>query len=236
MHHAPKVSYMNDEALIGITEAARQIGISHSTLSRQVKLGQVRSHRGKVRLSEVLQDRANNIDNTIWMHRKKNKQTKSGPGRHAVHTADDGAHAPGREFTSETVTGFGLMLDIREDRMNDPNIVGSVMALAGVEMILAELQKLGWRRGYPCPAADDDDQVIGPRPCFTAVGNPLDVGLVRRLGRVLLPIDPNEPPTDPNDPVAVAEDLAMLALDILDEEVKRRRVEAGQPEILLYSY
>lgn len=60
-----------DDPLIGIREAARQIGINHSTLSRQVKAGLVRSHEGMVRLSEVLEDRANNIDNSLWAHRKK---------------------------------------------------------------------------------------------------------------------------------------------------------------------
>jgi hypothetical protein len=142
---------MNDEALIGITAAARQIGISHSTLSRQVKLGQVRSHRGKVRLSEVLQDRANNIDNTIWMHRKKNKQTKSGPGRRAVHTADDGADtaaqavhaahtANGCPITEELNTDLGRLLLSEEPY--DVIEVGIDAALAGLEMIETGIRRL----------------------------------------------------------------------------------------------
>lgn len=53
----------SSEPLISIREAARHpdVAISHVTLARQVKLGQVRSHmdgrRRKVRLSEVIADR-----------------------------------------------------------------------------------------------------------------------------------------------------------------------------------
>jgi hypothetical protein len=211
MHHTPAGTSMKDEALIGIREAARQAGIAHSTLSRQVTRGQVRSHAGKVRLSEVLYDRAHNLDPTIWMGRKK-KPTKpkigvSGATSHtgaAVH--DDGAgDAPPecRDFAPERVTEFGLMLDLPHDRMDDPKIVGSVMALTGIEMILGELGKLGWRRDDPRPAAADDDP-IGPRLCFSGNGEPLNLGLIRRLGCVLQPTDPSEPRTDPNDPAAVS--------------------------------
>ena len=50
--------------LIGISEAARRVGVDKSVLSRQVRDGKIRSHGGKVRLSEVLEDRAANIDLT----------------------------------------------------------------------------------------------------------------------------------------------------------------------------
>jgi hypothetical protein len=48
--------------LIPVATAARAIGINRSTLSRQVKTGVVRSHGGKVRLREVLADRAAKLD------------------------------------------------------------------------------------------------------------------------------------------------------------------------------
>jgi hypothetical protein len=51
-----------DDELISIREAARRVGVAHTTLSRQVKQGSLRSHGGLVRLSEVLEDRAANID------------------------------------------------------------------------------------------------------------------------------------------------------------------------------
>ncbi len=52
----------NLDPLISISAAAREIGVHQSTLSKQVREGAVRSHDGKVRLSEVLADRAANID------------------------------------------------------------------------------------------------------------------------------------------------------------------------------
>lgn len=56
---------MVDDPLISIAEAARKIGLNKSTLSRQIKAGSIRAHGGKVRLSEVLTDRADNIDASI---------------------------------------------------------------------------------------------------------------------------------------------------------------------------
>src|SRR5262245_16443489 len=52
------------DELISIAAAAKAEGIHKSTLSRQVKSGQVRSHGGKVRLSEVRADRAKNVRTT----------------------------------------------------------------------------------------------------------------------------------------------------------------------------
>jgi len=52
----------HDDELISISAAAKAIGVNRSTLSRQIADGHVRSHAGKVRLSEVLEDRIANID------------------------------------------------------------------------------------------------------------------------------------------------------------------------------
>lgn len=52
----------NLDPLISISAAAREIGVHQSTLSKQVREGAIRSHDGRVRLSEVLADRAANID------------------------------------------------------------------------------------------------------------------------------------------------------------------------------
>jgi hypothetical protein len=50
---------MGDDAgdLISIAAAAKEIGVNRSTLWRAVQRGRVRSHGGRVRLSEVLADR-----------------------------------------------------------------------------------------------------------------------------------------------------------------------------------
>ena len=120
---------MVDDPLIGITEAARRIGINHSTLSRQVKSGQVRSHGGKVRLSEVLEDRANNIDASIWDARRK----KAEPDVHApsspVHTPEDGDDDIEPDADAETVLVDGKALPIAK-------------AKALKETYLARLRKL----------------------------------------------------------------------------------------------
>ena len=50
------------DPLISIPTAAKAIGIERTTLGKQVRAGTIRSHGGKVRLSEVLADRAANID------------------------------------------------------------------------------------------------------------------------------------------------------------------------------
>ncbi len=50
------------DPLMSVSAAARAVGVDQSTLAKQVRQGLVRSHDGKVRLSEVLADRAANID------------------------------------------------------------------------------------------------------------------------------------------------------------------------------
>ena len=115
---------MVEEALIGITAAARQIGLSHSTLSRQVKLGQVRSHGGKVKLSEVLYDRDRNIDKSIWMHRSKGKQPKSGQ------------YVP---LSSDLIQDLGRLLGSLSD---DPVDVGTDCIMIGMEMMEEEARRL----------------------------------------------------------------------------------------------
>lgn len=74
MHHPA------DDSLISIRAAARGLDISPSTLIRQVSSGKIRSHVGKVRLSEVIADRANNVDQTR-SHRRKPR--RSPPDSHA---------------------------------------------------------------------------------------------------------------------------------------------------------
>lgn len=70
--------------LISISEAARKIGINKSTLSRQVESKAVRSHGGKVVLSEVLADRAANIDLTQSRRRPGKPGAKKAAGSSAA--------------------------------------------------------------------------------------------------------------------------------------------------------
>lgn len=75
---------MDDEPLISISDAAKRIGVNKSTLSRQIKTGSIRSHRGKVLFSEVLEDRAANIDLT-------HSRRTAGAGPVSVVVDDNGA-------------------------------------------------------------------------------------------------------------------------------------------------
>jgi hypothetical protein len=58
------------EPFISITAAAKAEGVSRQHLHRQIKVGLVRSHGGKVRLSEVREDRARNVDASRANRRK----------------------------------------------------------------------------------------------------------------------------------------------------------------------
>ena len=68
------------DPLLSIRQAAKQVGLDKSVLARQVKAGLIRSHEGKVRVSEVLADRAANIDLTR-SHRAKNQPMQGGASK-----------------------------------------------------------------------------------------------------------------------------------------------------------
>jgi hypothetical protein len=51
-----------DDPLFTAAAAAKALGLNESTVRRQIAAGKVRSHDGLVRLSEVLQDRLDNVD------------------------------------------------------------------------------------------------------------------------------------------------------------------------------
>lgn len=51
----------NLDPLISIAAAAEKLGLNRSTIARQVAKGQICSHAGKVRLSEVIENRAKNL-------------------------------------------------------------------------------------------------------------------------------------------------------------------------------
>jgi hypothetical protein len=55
-------SKADEDPLVSIPAAAAVIGVDRSTLSRQVALRKVRSHNGKVRVSEVIEDRRRTVD------------------------------------------------------------------------------------------------------------------------------------------------------------------------------
>lgn len=78
------------DPLMSIPAATRAIGLDRTTLGKQVRAGIVRSHAGKVRLSEVLEDRAANID----LGRSKRREgriddVEAAPAGGAVCVADE---------------------------------------------------------------------------------------------------------------------------------------------------
>jgi transposase-like protein len=63
---------------VSISEAARTIGINKSTLSRQVDSGAIRSYQGKVVISEVIEDRKQNLN--LSQSRRKSGKAKPPAG------------------------------------------------------------------------------------------------------------------------------------------------------------
>jgi hypothetical protein len=131
------------------------------------------------------------------------------------------------DFDPETVEGFGLMLNLKNDRRTDPESIGHAMVMHGVSLLQREAYRLGWRPDGPkTPSVDADP--LGPEECLSDLTEqPLTFGLVRRLGRAMQSDLPDADPIDVDDPVIVAELMVFLASDILVQELKRRRREAG---------
>jgi hypothetical protein len=96
------------EPLISIAAAAREIGLNKSTLSRQIKAGSIRSHGGFVRLSEVLEDRANNIDAAVWENRQKT--SAAAPLHATLHATPDPLHATADDDDPEADDEVGTVL------------------------------------------------------------------------------------------------------------------------------
>jgi hypothetical protein len=144
----PYATRNGSDDLVSIAKAAKEIGFSPSTLARQVKAGSIRSHGGKVRLSEVLADRAANIDSSRWIGRERNgrppKSLRTG-GHAPVKRAQDNAHAmhsscTGVALTPDLTRDLGLVLESQDT--SDPIDVGTDSVLVGLEMIEDEVRRL----------------------------------------------------------------------------------------------
>lgn len=146
---------------------------------------------------------------------------------------DDVAHYYGwdePDHNDEVTEGFGLMLDLKETIRKDPESVAHCMAGHTASLLKREAYKLGWREKGVSDDSPSDTDPIGPKEWHSAyTDQPLNFGLVRSLGRAMKvganPKDAVE--FDINDPVLVAEAMMILASDIVEEELKRRRFEQG---------
>lgn len=75
--------------MISISEAARIIGVKKSTLSRQVESGSVRSHGGKVVLTELVADRASNVNLAQSRRRPAEPKGENGASKRPLASARD---------------------------------------------------------------------------------------------------------------------------------------------------
>jgi hypothetical protein len=131
------------------------------------------------------------------------------------------------DFDVETVEGFGALLSLKEGYRNDPESIGISMMLHGVSLLQREAYRLGWRKDGPKPPKVDADS-LGPEECLSDLTEQLlNFGLVRKIGFAMQSDLPDADPIEVDDPVIVAELMVFLASDILEQELKRRRREAG---------
>jgi hypothetical protein len=115
--------------LISIGEAARQVGINKSTLSRQVKSGAVRSHKGKVVLSEVLADRASNIDLTQSRRRPAGKSKRPDATASKADATGAGGAAPDATDDDDLVLIDGKMVSFAQAQRIKENYLARQRAL-----------------------------------------------------------------------------------------------------------
>ena len=115
MQRDPDATPATADELISIAEAAKRVGVNKSTLSRQVKSGAVRSHKGKVRLSEVLEDRANNIDLSQYRRRPRKAEAAAAAGAPASDATDADAPDAGLEdlVLVDGVMRFAALAELR---------------------------------------------------------------------------------------------------------------------------
>jgi transposase-like protein len=101
---------MSDEPLISVAEAAREIGLNRSTLSRQVNAGRIRSHDGQVRLSEVLADRKAKIACSVGGQRERSTAALAAMLRNREAIIDEMTQALNRIDSADDAFSVGIFL------------------------------------------------------------------------------------------------------------------------------
>ncbi|KAB2918532.1 MAG: hypothetical protein F9K29_08175 [Hyphomicrobiaceae bacterium] len=121
--------------LISIRAAAKHLDVAlhHSVLAKHVKSGQVRSHGGKVRLSEVIEDLAKNIDHSRAHRRRKPLPISSSGDATGVATPDE----------TQPADGAARAIAANERKPdNEPDMLPYNQARAKKETWLARLRRL----------------------------------------------------------------------------------------------
>lgn len=120
---------MAEDELISVAAAAAAVGINRSTLGRQVKTGAIRSHNGRVRLTEVLEDRAANIDLT----QSRRKGAAHSGAADATDAAPDATNPPpdatARDEELPPVLVDGIMLPFAEAQRVKENYLARLRRL-----------------------------------------------------------------------------------------------------------
>ncbi|WP_342167086.1 hypothetical protein [Methylobacterium sp. SD21] len=128
------------DPLLSISAAAERLGIDRSVLSRQIKSGAVRAHGKNVRLSEVLADRAANIDLTRSGRREgRAEHQDQRPGRPRASSRASARASTDARPVDHNAAGEA---DDVETVLVDGRLMTTAQARAMKETYLALLRKL----------------------------------------------------------------------------------------------
>jgi excisionase family DNA binding protein len=141
-----------DDDLVSISEAARQLKLNKSTLSRQIKAKRIRSHGGKVRISEVRADRSANIPVQIGRNTRNNWRNEFNDSLVACtmqysSCANDEPVGP-RPFIciTELPLTRGLVRQLAEliqcEAPDDTAMVGEHLISIGADIMVQEIERL----------------------------------------------------------------------------------------------
>jgi excisionase family DNA binding protein len=142
-----------DDDLVSISEAARQLRLNKSTLSRQIKAKRIRSHGGKVRISEVRADRSANIPIQIGRNTRNNSRNEFNDSlvactmQYSSCTNDDEPIGP-RPFTciTEIPLTRWLVRQLAEliqcEAPDDTAMVGEYLISIGADIMVQETERL----------------------------------------------------------------------------------------------
>jgi excisionase family DNA binding protein len=141
-----------DDDLVSISEAARQLRLNKSTLSRQIKAKRIRSHGGKVRISEVRADRSANIPIQIGRNTRNNSRNEFNDSlvactmQYSSCTNDDEPIGP-RPFicVTELPLTRGLVRQLAElircEAPDDIATVGEYLISIGTDIMVQEIER-----------------------------------------------------------------------------------------------
>jgi excisionase family DNA binding protein len=138
-----------DDDLVSISEAARQLRLNKSTLSRQIKAKRIRSHGGKVRISEVRADRSANIPIQIGRNTRNefNDSLVACTMQYSSCTNDDEPIGP-RPFAciTELPLTRGLVRQLAEmiqcEAPDDTAMVGEYLISIGADIMVQDIERL----------------------------------------------------------------------------------------------